>query len=199
MNLITMYSSLKDPKTTIVCTVMPVREFDVEVYKLKAKLRKRQIKQKELDKAIATLHDEAGLKRINKDATTKRIAALVKAGMKIARINFSHVRDDVERSNTEQLMKIIRQVSQTMRGSNKAGKPVGIMMDLCGPRARIGYLKQPRIVNDGEEFTLTTCKSSIGQEIPINKDTYIRLDDDIRPGEPLLIDDGRIRCMIKKI
>lgn len=198
-----MRADLGDPKTVIVCTVMPVRQFDEEVNKLRDKLKKQEISRQELDSKVAELEDrledEPELKRIHINGTKKRIMELVKAGMKIARINFSHVREDIERSNTEELMKIIRQVSQEIYGSHrrKVGKPVGIMMDLCGPRARIGHLEHPVRVED--EFTLTTCEEPEEGEIPVNKDTYIRFDQDIKENERLLIDDGRIKATIRKI
>ena len=79
--------------------------------------------------------------------TLEVLERMIRAGMDIARLNFSH--GDYERH---------RRVIGNIRSAAKAaGRRVAILADLPGPKIRIGMLEQePVDLNAGDEFTLTT-------------------------------------------
>lgn len=110
-----------------------------------------------------------GEEEIDPMHTAGRMKELVEAGMSIARINLSHVTNDRQRERIFGLVEIIRKVSSDMK------RPIGVMMDLCGPRLRLGKVKEgskdpktgerdPIRINGGQEYILTTRKEIIGDE-----------------------------------
>jgi pyruvate kinase len=111
---------------------------------------------------------------------------MLKAGMDIARLNFSHG----NHSHHHLLIKNLRLAAK------RRGKIIGILGDLQGPRIRIGWLPREGIaVKDGERVILTTDvdKSGAAREpnkIPFN---FPGIHKDIKVGELVLIDDGQIR------
>jgi len=117
------------------------------------------------------------------------IENLIKAGMSVARINFSHGTYDEHRERVE----TIRTVSE------RTGTHVACLQDLCGPKIRTGPLSNPEGVKlkDGEAFILTTEKVP-GTAVRAST-TYDRMHEDVRPGEPVLLDDGLIELVIEKI
>lgn len=75
------------------------------------------------------------------------------------------------------------------------GKPVAILVDLQGPKIRLAkFADGPHELAVGDEFTITT------EDIPGTKDvcgtTFKGLPQDVKPGDPLLIDDGRVRLRV---
>jgi len=77
------------------------------------------------------------------------IEGMIKSGMDIARLNFSHGTHEQH----EKRMVIIR------KASNKLNKSIGIMQDLQGPKIRIGKFKpgiKSIVLQPGEKFILTT-------------------------------------------
>ena len=77
----------------------------------------------------------------------KTIDALVKAGMDVVRINFSHgIYDEIRET-----IAVVRKVS------SETGIPIAILGDLAGPKIRIGELEQESVMlSAGEELTITT-------------------------------------------
>ncbi len=128
-----------------------------------AKLTKRT-------KIVCTLGPASG--------TKDKITDLVKAGMNVARLNFSHgTHDDHAR-----MIKIIRSIAE------ETGEPIAILQDLQGPKIRVGELPKEGIeLKPGTQVTFTTGKASIPKKLPV---TYANLHKDVKPGERLLFDDG---------
>jgi pyruvate kinase len=117
----------------------------------------------------------------------KTIEALVKAGMSIARLNFSH-------GSYEFHQTLIRRVR---RVSKRLGKPVAIMQDLCGPKIRVGKLHGGQVtIDNGAQVTLTS-KEVIGDS-HIMSAAPAELIPDLKPGDQVLIDDGLIRLEVVK-
>lgn len=109
------------------------------------------------------------------------LAELMKAGMNVARLNFSH-------GNHEEHKARMDAVKETRRA---LGVPVGIMLDTKGPEIRIKTFKNDRIdVQEGQEFTLTTREVE-GDEHIVSI-TYTGLPMDVKVGTRLLIDDGLV-------
>ncbi len=113
------------------------------------------------------------------------IRALVDAGMDVARLNLSHG----SRAEHEQVYRRVRSASDA------TGRSVGVLVDLQGPKIRLGLLASgPVVLAAGSRFTITT-EAVPGDATEVST-TYADLPSDVRAGDRLLIDDGRIelRC-----
>ena len=111
------------------------------------------------------------------------VLAMVQGGMNLARINMSHgSRDDHRRS------------IETVRDAcSKVGRPVAVLVDLAGPKIRVGELDEPIELARGSTVTLAPEATARPGEIPT---TYAPLADEIRTNDSVLIDDGllELRC-----
>ncbi len=124
-------------------------------------------------KIIATIGPASG------DLQT--IAKMAAAGMNVARINFSH-------GDHETHKETIRMV----RAAEKiAKKPIGILADLGGPKIRIGSLAGgvPIKLKEGDKITFAPEITRKEGDIPL---TYPLLHKDVKAGDLLLLDDGKI-------
>ncbi|MBA4336685.1 pyruvate kinase [bacterium] len=118
--------------------------------------------------------------------STKILEEMMRAGMDVARLNFSHG----DYSHHAELIKNIRKIAK------KLNIPLAIMQDLQGPKIRIGTISDNGIeVKKNEEIVLT-CDKQSGKKIPVQyKDLYR----DVKRNSVLLIDDGLIELKVKKI
>lgn len=118
-------------------------------------------------------------------AAPEKLQALVEAGMNVARLNFSHGAYETHAQTFHNLRRI----------SNQAGRPVAILQDLCGPKIRLGKLPPEGIMlAAGTEVTfLLQEKGETTQELPLPLPTLFAM---IRPGEPILINDGRVKLTV---
>jgi pyruvate kinase len=120
-------------------------------------------------------------------ADEKTIEAMVKAGMSVARLNFSHGSYEFH----ESLVKKVRRVSKRL------GTPVAILQDLCGPKIRVGQLHGGQVaIESGDEVTLTS-KTVVGDSHVMSA-APAELIPDLKPGDQVLIDDGLIRLEVIK-
>jgi pyruvate kinase len=113
---------------------------------------------------------------------------LFDAGMDAARLNFSHgTHDDHARG-----------VEIARRAAEKAGRPVCLVQDLQGPKIRIGQLATPSIdVPTGSRLTITTEPMD---GVPGRVSTsFTALSEDARPGDRLLLDDGKIQLTVAAV
>jgi pyruvate kinase len=111
----------------------------------------------------------------------KTLARMIEAGLDVVRVNFSHGNAAEHRKHVELVRSLAR----------KAGHAVGVLVDLQGPKIRIGRFKDGKItLAPGAKFVLDAeCK--LGDEHIVGLD-YRNLPNDVRPGDTLLLDDGRI-------
>jgi pyruvate kinase len=117
--------------------------------------------------------------------TPDKIEALIRAGMNVARINASHG----TREAHERLIAAVRSVSE------KLGVYVPVLLDLSGPKMRIGSIANgSAALRAGDAFTLTT-RSVPGdwREVSIS---YAPLVADITPGNRILMGDGEIELRV---
>jgi len=121
-------------------------------------------------------------------STVTMISKLLKAGMNVARLNFSHGTHE----DHEKLISNIRQAEQ------KTGIPVAILQDLQGPKIRIGKLpKEGVMLREKKEIVFDTSKKEYaGDIIPI---VYKDLEKFIKKGDRMLFDDGRLEAKAIKI
>ena len=116
------------------------------------------------------------------------LRGIIRAGMNIARLNFSH-------GNHEEHKKRIELVRKVSREENK---DVAIMLDTKGPEIRIKQFECKKIaLKIGDEFTLS-CEDVVGNESIVSV-TYDNLYNEVSVGTTILIDDGLIEIEVKQI
>lgn len=120
--------------------------------------------------------------------SVKVLTDMVKAGMNIARLNFSHGDYD---SHAE-LIQNIRQVEEI------TGEPIAIMQDLQGPKIRVGVMPEAGLpIKAGDQIVFDTSLTEYkGNEIPLD---YHDLHKFLEPGQRILVDDGHIEIKVKKV
>jgi pyruvate kinase len=112
----------------------------------------------------------------------ERVRALIDAGMDVARLNFSH-------GSREQHASMYAAVRQA---SDDAGRAVGVMADLQGPKIRLGQFEGgAAVLESGSTFTVTTEPGTGTSERAWV--SYEALAREMAPGDTLLIDDGMIK------
>src|SRR5216684_728588 len=115
------------------------------------------------------------------------IRRLFEAGADVFRINMSHTSHD----KTRELVKTIRNVESSY------GRPIGILVDLQGPKLRLGSFAEGLIqLKNGESFVLDSDKTP-------GDNTRVQLPHPeilaaLRPGHALLLDDGKVRLIAEE-
>ncbi len=121
-------------------------------------------------------------------ATEDRIRELVESGMDVARLNFSHG----EHADHAENYKKVRQASDHL------GRAVGILADLQGPKIRLGRFIDGRTVwATGEEVRITVDDVD-GTHDRVST-TYKELAKDAKPGDRLLVDDGKVGLTVLRV
>ena len=121
-------------------------------------------------------------------SSAEAIADLVAAGMDVARMNFSHGDHADHRV-------VFDRVREAAKG---AGRPVGILGDLQGPKIRLGrFADGPVEWATGERVTITV-DDIVGDHDRVST-TYKGLAEDARPGDRLLIDDGKVGLVVDEV
>jgi pyruvate kinase len=112
---------------------------------------------------------------------------LAGAGMNVARLNFSH-------GNYEAHSEAIRNIRSVSRVLNR---PVGILLDLQGPKIRVGKLENggPVRLKRNADFAITSI--SMAGTARMVSSTYQNLTSDVQPGDTILLDDGLIRLQVE--
>ena len=118
----------------------------------------------------------------------EKVAELIAAGMNMARLNLSHGGYD-EHQNRLDLVRA---------GAKNAGRPIAVLVDLQGPKIRLARFKDgPHELFRGDIFTITT------DEVEGTKDicgtTYKGLAGDCKPGDRILIDDGKVTVEVVEV
>ena len=129
-------------------------------------------------KIIATLGPSTG------DYET--IKKLVEAGVTVFRINTSH---GEKKEHAEQI-KMIRDIEKEMN------KNLPVLIDLQGPKIRVGLLNEPVKIEKGQEIVLEHRKDQTDGIIPVD---YEGIANDVTVGEKILMDDGRVGLRVTKV
>src|SRR6201992_331556 len=128
-------------------------------------------------KIVATM----GPASTNKDI----LLAMIKAGVNVCRLNFSHGRPE----DHQKTIDTIREINEQYKVN------VGILADLQGPKIRIGLVKDGGIhLVNGTQINITTHEC-IGDDNRIYI-TYETFPQDVRPNEIILLDDGKIQMKV---
>lgn len=115
------------------------------------------------------------------------LCKLIRAGMDVARLNFSHG----THAQHAQTIQNIRRASQQL------GRPIAILQDLQGPKLRIGELRNGKVeLTQGQSILLTTAPIVGDQErIPVDFPEFV---DYARPGSRILLADGQLDLVVKE-
>jgi pyruvate kinase len=121
-------------------------------------------------------------------SSEEAITALIEAGMNVARMNFSHG-DHADHQAVH---------GRVRAAAAKLGKTVGILADLQGPKIRLGrFADGPHVWNNGDQVAITVDDIQ-GTEKRVST-TYKGLARDARPGDRLLIDDGKVGLVVSSV
>ena len=118
----------------------------------------------------------------------EQLVKLVTAGMDVARLNLSHG----DYADHEAVYRRVRQAS------DETGHAVGVLVDLQGPKIRTGRFPDgPVLLQKDQLFTITT-RDVLGSDTEVGT-TYSGLPGDVRPGDVLLIDDGKLNLVAVEV
>lgn len=129
-------------------------------------------------KIVATLGPATG--------TPERIAGLIEAGANVIRVNASHGTPDLR----------TQWIAAVRRAADSAGSPIAVLVDLQGPRIRVGALPEPRLLRAGESVVFAPEDVAARDELPT---TYANLAQDARVGARILLDDGLLSVEVRRI
>ncbi|MCL1848846.1 MAG: pyruvate kinase, partial [Clostridiales bacterium] len=116
------------------------------------------------------------------------LEAMLRSGMNVARINFSHgdYADHAAR------------IAQLRQAEKATGIDVALMLDTAGPEIRTGPIKEGQVtLEDGQSFTLTT-KAVEGDAAKVTV-SYDLLPFNVKPGQYIMVDDGLIRLEVSAV
>jgi pyruvate kinase len=121
-------------------------------------------------------------------STYEKLLELVRAGVNCFRLNFSHGSFE----DKAQIIDYIREINK------KEPYNIAILGDLQGPKLRVGELENGRIeLSEGQEFIFTTIKQvGTAEKIYVS---YPNLAKDVKPGERIFLDDGKMEVAVKEI
>ena len=120
----------------------------------------------------------------------KVMEALIREGLNVVRLNFSHGTHEEHQARIE----LVRKTAK------KCGRVVGILADLQGPKIRVANFKDGKItLNKGDNFILdASLDADAGTQEVVGID-YKELPDDVTSEDVLLLDDGRITLIVDKV
>ncbi len=119
-------------------------------------------------------------------ASEETLTQMIETGVNVVRVNSSHG----TRESRGELIDMAKRVRASMN------KHVGILVDLQGPRIRVGVLSQPRRLDVGCEVVFAPEGTVTGDEIPT---TYEALAADVEIGSRILLDDGLLCVDVTRI
>lgn len=118
----------------------------------------------------------------------ENLRKLMKAGMNVARFNFSHGSHEEHKAKFARVLKV----------SGELGVSVATLLDTKGPEIRLRDFAAGKVeLKAGQDFILTT-EEILGDETKASI-TYKNLKEDVKEGSRILIDDGKIEMEVKKI
>lgn len=118
----------------------------------------------------------------------ERLRELIAAGASTFRLNFSHG----DHSEHAARIATIRQVA------NELGVPIGILQDLQGPKIRLGrFAEGPITLGKGDRFSLTSREVMCDHTIATV--TYSNLANEVKSGNRILLDDGRVEMEVVEV
>jgi pyruvate kinase len=119
--------------------------------------------------------------------TLETITEMIENGMSVARLNFSHG----THADHEKMIQHIHAASQ------KVGRPVAILQDLCGPKIRVGDIPGDGIrLAAGDTLVLTSERDAAqGNRVPLS---YPNLPSQVKAGDRILLADGMMELVVEQ-
>ncbi|HEX2532063.1 MAG TPA: pyruvate kinase [Burkholderiaceae bacterium] len=116
------------------------------------------------------------------------LTRMILAGVDVVRLNFSHgkAQEHIERA------KLVRQAAAT------CGREVAIMVDLQGPKIRVGKFENGKVMLEVGHLFILDAACELGNQERVGLD-YKELPRDLKTGDTLLLDDGRIVLVVDKV
>jgi pyruvate kinase len=114
---------------------------------------------------------------------------LVDAGMNVARLNFSHGSYETH----SEVIQTIRSISRTRN------RPIAILLDLQGPKIRVGKLEGGEAVRLKRNSAFAITAKTMAGTADMVSTTYKKLVDDVKAGDTILLDDGLIRLEVASV
>ncbi len=111
------------------------------------------------------------------------VRSLVEAGLDAARLNFSHGSHEEHQ----------RAAAGIRRLQLECGRPLALIADLQGPKLRVGKLSEPRTLAAGDDVVLVGGEKVEPLDVEVGPAVLTEV---LRPGEAVLIDDGRVRLRV---
>ncbi|MEC3973914.1 pyruvate kinase [Amycolatopsis sp. H20-H5] len=121
-------------------------------------------------------------------ATPEKMRALVDAGMDVARMNFSHG----SHGDHKQVYDLVRHAAA------ESGRAVGILADLQGPKIRLGTFAGGPVEWNNGDIVRITVEDVAGTHDRVST-TYKGLANDAKPGDRLLVDDGKVGLVVQRV
>jgi pyruvate kinase len=117
-----------------------------------------------------------------------RLVELCEAGMDVARLNFSHGEYAAHRAMYDDVRAAAKQI----------GRPITIFADLCGPKIRVGKMQGGQVLLEKGKTIVLGSADFLGtsERIP---HSYSPLARDVKPGDPILLDDGLLQLQVEAI
>ena len=119
--------------------------------------------------------------------TKDKLRSLVKEGVDVFRLNFSHGTHEQHLS----VLNFIREINKEM------GTHVSILQDLQGPKIRVNEVEPGTFIERGQELLITT-RELLGNKEVVST-SYQQLPRDVKEGDVILIDDGKIELTVKEV
>jgi pyruvate kinase len=120
----------------------------------------------------------------------ERLKKMIRTGLDVARINFSHGTEVDQRARADGLH----------AAASASGRDVGVMGDLQGPKIRIQRFRDGKVMlKDGDDFFLDTAMDPRGGTSAGVGVAYTNLPRDVTAGDALLLDDGQITLSVERI
>jgi len=122
-------------------------------------------------------------------SSPEMLEAMIRAGVNVVRLNFSHgtAQDHIDRA------------TQVREAAQRAGREVGIMADLQGPKIRVGKFAAGKVMLEpGQPFVLDASRTEPGDIGGVGLD-YKELPRDVKAGDTLLLNDGLIVLTVEKV
>ena len=118
----------------------------------------------------------------------KNIERLIDEGANIFRLNMSHGTHDEHRLMAERIRRVAK----------RKNRHIAILMDLCGPKIRVGSFENESIDIKAGEDVIVSCSVQTGRQGLIPSQ-YKKLYKDVKAGERILLDDGKLELKVKSI